>query len=75
MSITARKPHIDRETQNAFNELLLMDELANLPVGGLLRVLKTIPAAVLEVALSEASRSPCRDASGWHGNSPPPDSR
>ena len=75
MSITARPPLIDRETHNAFNELLLIDGLSSLPIGGLLRVLKTIPATVLEAALSEASRSPCRDASGWHGNSPPPGSR
>ena len=75
MSITARTPGIDRETQNAFNELLLMDQLSQLPVGGLLRVLQTIPPQVLQAALSAASRNPCRDASGWHGNSPPPGSR
>lgn len=55
---------LDRETRNAFNELLVMDGLSALPVGGLLRVLQTIPAPVLEAALSAASRSPCRDVSG-----------
>ena len=47
----SRTIHIDRETRNAFNELLIMEQLSRLPVGGLLRVLQTIPQAVLEVAL------------------------
>lgn len=66
---------IDRETRNAFNELLLMQALSQLPVGGLLRVLKTIPGPVLEEALSAASRSPCPDAWGSHGRSLPRGSR
>ena len=63
MSSATPSIRLDRETRNAFNELVLMDELARLPVGGLLRVLQTIPGPVLEVALSEVSRSPSRDVS------------
>ena len=74
--LSATGPHrIDRETRNAFNELLLMDELSRLPVSGLLRVLQTIPPQVLQAAVSEASRSPCRDASGCHARSLPRGSR
>lgn len=47
---------IDRETRCAFNELALMEQLSQLPVGGVLRVLKTIPAAVLEAALADLRR-------------------
>jgi len=68
-------PGIDRETRNAFNELALMDQLSRLPVGGLLRVLQTIPLPVLEAAVSGASRSPCRDGSGWRDGSLRPGSR
>lgn len=75
MPVAVRLPCLDRETRNAFNELLLMEELSQLPVSGLLRVLKSIPEAVLEAALSGASRSPCRDGSGGHGRSLPPGSR
>ena len=75
MSASAHLHRIDRETQSAFNELLLIEELSRLPVGSLLRVLKTIPAGVLEVALSEASRSPCRDGWGAPGCRPRPGSR
>ena len=53
MSIVARKDLIDRETRNAFNELVLMQALSAMPVGGLLRVLKTIPSAVLEAAVAD----------------------
>lgn len=63
MSSATPSIRLDRETRNAFNELVLMDELARLPVGGLLRVLQTIPGPVLEVALSEVSQSPSRDVS------------
>lgn len=75
MSTTARPPHIDRETQSAFNELLLIDELSTLPVGSLLRILQTIPGPVLEAALSGASRSPCQDGWGVPGCRPRPGSR
>jgi len=75
MSTAASLPHIDRETRNAFNELLAMEQLSKLPVGGLLRVLQTIPVTVLEAAVSGASRSPCPDASGWRDRSRPPGSR
>lgn len=75
MSIIARPPHIDRETQNAFNELLLIDGLSTLPVGSLLRVLQTIPAPVLQAALSGASRNPSRDGLGCHASSHRPGSR
>lgn len=75
MSTAVSLPHIDRETRNAFNELLAMEQLSKLPVGGLLRVLQTIPVAVLEVAVSEASRSPCPDGSGWRDRAPRPGSR
>lgn len=66
MPAAACHRHIDRETRNAFNELLMMDQLAQLPVGSVLRVLQTIPVPVLEAALSASCRSPCRDGSGWH---------
>ncbi len=56
MSTAARTPHIDRETRNAFNELLLMEQLSALPVGGLLRVLQTIPVAVLAAAQERAAK-------------------
>ena len=69
MTTVAATAHIDRETRNAFNELLLMDGLSKLPAGRLLRVLQTIPVQVLEVAISEASRSPCRDGSGFRASS------
>jgi hypothetical protein len=72
MPAAAHPGHFDRETRNAFNELLLMDQLSKLPVSGLLRVLQTIPAPVLEAAVSAVSRSPCRDGSGWQDRSPPP---
>ena len=75
MSTAARLPHIDRETHNAFNELLVMEQLSKLPVGGVLRVLQTIPVAVLEAALSGASRSLCRDGTDFHANSHRPGSR
>ena len=44
-------PGIDFATRTAFAELVLMDQLSRLPVGSLLRVLKTIPDPVLEAAL------------------------
>ena len=75
MSTASRLLHIDRETRNAFNELLLMEQLSALPVGSMLRVLQTIPVAVLEAALSGASRSPCRDGTDFHANSHRPGSR
>ena len=53
MSTATSTAHIDRETRNAFNELVLMDALSAMPVGGLLRVLKTIPSAVLEAAVAD----------------------
>ena len=49
--------HIDRETRNAFNELLLMEQLSALPVGSLLRVLQTIPSAVLAAAQEKAAKA------------------
>ncbi len=59
MSSNAPQPRIDRETRNAFNELVLMEALSAMPVGGLLRVLKTIPSAVLEAAVAERQRKEC----------------
>jgi hypothetical protein len=56
MSTASRLLHIDRETRNAFNELLLMEQLSTLPVGSLLRVLQTIPSAVLEAAQERAAK-------------------
>ena len=55
MSTAARTDLMDRETRNAFNELVLMQALSTMPVGGLLRVLKTIPPAVLKAAALEAA--------------------
>lgn len=75
MTPVAATAHIDRETRNAFNELLLMDGLSKLPAGGLLRVLQTIPVQVLEAALTGASRSPCRGGSGFRASSLPRGSR
>ena len=75
MSTASRLLHIDRETRNAFNELLMMEQLSALPVGSLLRILQTIPVAVLEVAVNGACRSPCPDGSGWRDRAPPPGSR
>lgn len=75
MTILAHHAHFDRETRNAFNELLVMDQISAMPVAAVLRVLKTIPAPVLEAALSAASRSPSRDASGCHAGSHPQGSR
>jgi len=75
MSATTRHAHFDRETRNAFNELLVMDQMSRMPVASILRLLQTIPAPVLEAALSAASRSPCRDASGWRDRHPLPGSR
>lgn len=45
--------HIDCETRNAFNELLVMEQLSRMPVAGVLRVLKTIPVQVIAAALAE----------------------
>lgn len=56
MSAASRLLHIDRETRNAFNELLLMEQLSALPVGSLLRVLQTIPYAVLAAAQEKAAK-------------------
>ena len=55
MSSVARQHHFDRETRNAFNELLVMEQLSKLPVGAVLRVLQTIPLPVLEVALQKTA--------------------
>lgn len=68
-------PSIDHETRNAFNELLVMDGLSQLPVGAILRVLQTLPVPVLAVAVSGALQSPCRDGGASHAASPPPGSR
>ena len=57
MSTSSRLLHIDRETRNAFNELLLMEQLSALPVGSLLRVLQTIPPAVLAAAQEKAAKA------------------
>jgi hypothetical protein len=57
MSTASRLLHIDRETRNAFNELLLMEQLSALPVGSLLRVLQTIPSAVLAAAQEKAAKA------------------
>ena len=75
MPSAAPLPHIDRETRNAFNELLVMDQMSRMPVAAILRVLQTLPAPVLQIALSAASQSPYRGASGHHANSHPPGSR
>lgn len=56
MSAASRLLHIDRETRNAFNELLLMEQLSALPVGSLLRILQTIPPVVLAAARDEAAK-------------------
>jgi hypothetical protein len=53
----------------------MMEQLSALPVGSLLRILQTIPVAVLEVAVNGACRSPCPDGSGWRDRAPPPGSR
>ena len=57
MSTASRLLHIDRETRNAFNELLLMEQLSALPVGSLLRVLQTKPPAVLAAAQEKAAKA------------------
>jgi len=59
MSSAAPQPRIDRETRNAFNELVLMEALSAMPVGGLLRVLKTIPQPVLEAAVADKQSNGC----------------
>jgi hypothetical protein len=53
MPPTPFSSHLDRETRNAFNELLALDRLAALPVSGLLRVLKSLPPQLLKAALEE----------------------
>lgn len=54
-------PHSPRpmepELRNAFHELMAMHDLARLTEAGLLRVLKTIPPALLWRALAEARRA------------------
>jgi hypothetical protein len=57
MSTASRLLHIDRETRNAFNELLLMEQLSALPVGSVLRVLQTRPSAVLAAAQEQAAKA------------------
>ena len=56
MSPSPQSTHIDRETRNAFNELLVIDRLSALPTASLLRVLKTLPAPLLEAAINKTAK-------------------
>lgn len=80
MPPTSYAAHIDRETRNAFNELLALEQLAALPAEGLMRVLRSLPPSLLTTALqtfeiSAASGSRGRDGWGFHANSLRPGSR
>lgn len=80
MMPTPHATHIDRQTRNAFNELLALEQLAALPAEGLMRVLRSLPPPLLTAALqtfeiSAASRSPGRDGWGSHADSHRPGSR
>ena len=80
MPPTSYAAHIDRETRNAFNELLALEQLAALPAEGLMRVLRSLPPSLLTTALqtfeiSAASENRGRDGWGFHVNSLRPGSR
>jgi len=80
MPPTSYAAHIDRETRNAFNELLALEQLAALPAEGLMRVLRSLPPSLLTTALqtfeiSAASGNRGRDGWGFHVNSLRPGSR
>lgn len=60
MSAADRPPLIEPELDEAFRELSAMHDLARLSDAGLIRVLKTIPPALLWRAMAEVRQAAAR---------------